>query len=106
MGFREPGICKMQGFADRINRATLPKKRLLFASLDDPRRRREPFDGANSLLEPPSKFGIPVLELAVDAEIMRPVLRDIGIELGLPADRDQVGLSFLQDGFGLLALRE
>src|SRR5450755_3709502 len=73
-------------------------------SLDDAGRRGESFDGSNSLLEPPSKFGSPILELPVDAEIMGPVLGDIGIELGLPADRDEVGLAILQDGFGLLCL--
>ena len=71
-------------------------------SLDGPGRCREPFDGSNSFLEPPSKFRRPILELPVDAEIMGPVLRDIGIELGLPADSDEVGLAILQDGFGLL----
>ena len=66
-------------------------------SLDDPGRRGEPFDGSNSLLEPPAEFGSPILELPVDAEIMGPVLGDVGIELGLPADRDEVGLPVLQD---------
>src|SRR6476660_1258736 len=71
-------------------------------SLDDPGRRGEPFYGSNSLLEPPSIFGSPILELSVDAEIMGPVLRDIGIELGLPADCDQIGLPVLQDCLCLL----
>ena len=44
--------------------------------------------------EPPAIFGRPVLEFAVDAEIMGPVMGDVGIELGLPADRDQVGVAF------------
>ena len=73
-------------------------------SLDDPGRCGEPFNGPNSFLEPPSEFGSPILELPVDAEIMGPVLRDIGIELGLPADSDEVGLALLQDCFGLLCL--
>jgi hypothetical protein len=50
-------------------------------SLDDPGRCGEPFNGSNSFLKPPSIFGSPILELAVDAEIMVPVLCDIGIEL-------------------------
>src|ERR1700722_19710903 len=74
-------------------------------SLDDAGRRGKAFDGANALLEPPAKFGGPVLELAVETEIVGPVLRDIGIELGLPADRDEVGLAILQDGFGLLSFQ-
>ena len=65
--------------------------------LDDAGRRRKTFDGSNALLEPPAEFGRPVLELLVDAEIMRPMLRDVGIELGLPADRNQIGLPVLQD---------
>jgi hypothetical protein len=48
------------------------------SSLDDPGRRGEPFDGSNSLLEPPAIFGSPVLELPVEAEIMGPGLRDVG----------------------------
>src|ERR1700733_9563598 len=39
-------------------------------SLDDTGRRGEAFDGANALLKPPSKFGGPVLELAVETEIV------------------------------------
>src|ERR1700675_3463608 len=70
--------------------------------LDDAGRRRKTFDGSNALLEPPAEFGRPVLEFAVEAEIVRPVLRDVGIELRLSADRDQVGLLVLQDGFRLL----
>ena len=73
-------------------------------SRDDPGRCRERFDGANSFLEPPSKFGGPILELVVDAEIMGPVLCDVGIELGLPADRDEIGLAIPQDRFSLLCL--
>ena len=71
-------------------------------SLDDPGWRGEPFNGSNSFLKPPSIFGSPILELPVDAEIMGPVLRDIGIELRLPTDSDEVGLSILQDCFSLL----
>src|ERR1700736_4280645 len=70
--------------------------------LDDTGRRRKTFDGSNALFEPPAEFGRPVLEFPVEAEIMRPMLRDVGIELRLPADGDQVGLSVLQDGFRLL----
>ncbi len=33
---------------------------------------------------------------------MGPVMGDVGIELGLPADRDQVGLAVLQNRFRLL----
>src|SRR3979490_2093041 len=73
--------------------------------LDDPGRRGEPFDGSNSLLEPPAIFGSPVLELPVEAEIMGPVLRDVGIELGLPADRDEIGLPVLKGCFCPLPLR-
>src|SRR5471030_1264602 len=73
-------------------------------SLDDPGRCGAAFDGSNSLLQPPSIFGSPLLELPVDAEIMGPVLGDIGIELGLPADRDEVGLPILKDGLSLLRL--
>jgi hypothetical protein len=73
-------------------------------SLDDPGRCGESFNGSNPFLEPPSKFGSPVLELAVDAEIMGPVLCDIGIELRLPTDSDEVGLAILQDCFRLLCL--
>src|SRR5216684_3305914 len=60
--------------------------------LDDAGRRGEAFNGSNSLLEPPAEFGSPILELPVDAEIVGPVLCDIGIELGLPTDGDEVGL--------------
>src|SRR5580692_761761 len=77
-------------------------KSILGMMLDDPGRCGESLHGSNSLLEPPSIFRIPVLELAVDPEIMGPVLRNIGIELGLPADRDEVGLPICQDGFSLL----
>src|ERR1700738_2543839 len=62
----------------------------------------DPFNGSNSLLKPPSIFGSPILELPVDAEIMGPVLCDIGIELRLPTDSDEVGLPILQDCFSLL----
>src|SRR5450759_1431766 len=79
-----------------------PGADILCMPLDDPGRCGEPFNGSNSLLEPPSIFGSPVLELPVDAEIMGPVLCDIGIELGLPADSDEVGLPILQDCFSLL----
>src|ERR1700686_77898 len=75
---------------------------VLFMSLDDPCRCGEPFNGPNPLLEPPTIFGGPILELPVDAEIMGPVLCDIGVELRLPADRDEVGLLILQDCFSLL----
>src|SRR5260370_34059447 len=71
-------------------------------SLDDPGRSGEPFNGSNSLLKPPSIFGSPILELPIDTEIMGPVLCDIGIELRLPTDSDEVGLSILQDCFSLL----
>src|SRR6202035_5188318 len=74
-------------------------------SFDDAGRRGEAFDGANALLEPPAIFGGPVLEFAVETEIVGPVLCDIGIELGLPADGDEVGLTILQDGFGLLGFQ-
>src|SRR6476661_6299634 len=73
-------------------------------SFDDTGRRGKPFNGSNSLFEPPSIFGSPILELLVDAEIMGPVLCDIGIELRLPADSNEVGLPILQDCFGLLCL--
>lgn len=46
-------------------------------------------------------FGRPVLEAAVNAEVMRPVMGDVGIELRLPADRDEIGLSVLEDAFSL-----
>src|ERR1700678_1264404 len=71
-------------------------------SLDDPGWRPKTFHGSNSLLQPPAIFGSPILELPVDAEIMSPMLRDIGIELRLPPHRDEVGLPILQDGFSLL----
>src|SRR6266568_3446406 len=77
-------------------------RQYLSGPLDDPGRCGEPFDGANSLFEPPAIFGRPVLEPAVKSEIMGPVLRDVGIELRLPADGDEVGLPLLQDRFGLL----
>src|ERR1700726_1351993 len=47
--------------------------------LDDAGRRPQTFDGSDALFEPPAEFGRPVLEFPVEAEIMRPVLRDIGI---------------------------
>src|SRR5258708_6321753 len=71
-------------------------------SLDDPGRRGKSFDGSNALLEPPAIFGRPVFEFAVEAEIMGPVMGDVRIELGLPADRDEIGLPVRQNCFGLL----
>ena len=71
-------------------------------SLDDPGRCGEPFNGSGSLLEPPSIFGGPILELSIDTEIVGPVLCDIGIELRLPTDSDEIGLPILQDCFSLL----
>ena len=69
-------------------------------------RRGKPFHGPDALLQPPAIFRRPILEFAVDAEIMGPVMGDVGIVLGLPADRDQIGLAFLQDRFRLLGLED
>src|ERR1035437_1081327 len=100
--FRDNGKCR------NGERSGRPARRLhslgvdiLCMSLDDPGRCREPFNGSNSLLEPPSIFGSPILEPPVDAEIMGPVLCDIGIELRLPTDSDEVGLPILQDCLSL-----
>src|SRR5947208_644663 len=71
-------------------------------SLDDAGRCRNASHGPDSLLYPPAIFGRPILELAIEPEIMGPVMGDVGIELGLPADRDQVGLAIPEDRFGLL----
>jgi hypothetical protein len=70
--------------------------------LNDPGRCGEPFNRSNSLLEPPSIFWSPILELLVDAEVMGPVLCDIGIEQRLSTDSDEVGLPIRQDCFSLL----
>src|SRR5580704_14830715 len=78
----------------------------LLAACDHAGRRRKPFQSPDPLLQPPAKFRRPVLEAAVDAEIMGPVMGDIGIELRLPADGDQVGVAVLQDGLGLLGLQD
>ncbi len=59
-----------------------------------PYRRGEPFHGSDALFEPPAIFPRPVLEFSVDPEIMGPVMGDVGVELGLPPDRDQIGLPF------------
>ena len=37
---------------------------------------------------------------------MGPVMRDVGVELGLPPDRDQVSLPVLQDRFRLLRFED
>lgn len=81
--------------------ASLPGIGIPRRSLDHPDRGGEPFHGSDALLEPPTIFGGPILELPVDAEIMGPVMGDVGIELGLPANRDQVGLPVLQNRFRL-----
>ena len=75
-------------------------------SLDDPGRCGERFNGSGSLLEPPSIFGGPILELPIDTEIVGPVLGDIGIELGLPTDGDEIGLPILQDCLSLLRFED
>src|SRR5450631_2192348 len=90
--------------ARKSRRLHCPGVDILCIPLDDPGRRGEAFHGSNPLLEPPSEFRRPILELPVDAEIMGPVLRDIGIELGLPADGDEIGMAILEDGFRLLCL--
>ena len=77
----------------------------LCMSLDDPGRCGEPFNGPDSLFKPPSIFGSPILELLIDAEIVSPVLRDIGIELRLSTDSNEVGLLILQDCFSLLCFK-
>src|SRR4051794_26628960 len=103
----------------RSNPAFLPRRRKLacFASLamtvgrdaptsrppaDNASRSRKPFEGPDPLFQPPAIFGRPVLEPRIDAEVVRPMQRDVRIELRLAADRDEIGLSVLQDGFGLL----
>jgi hypothetical protein len=68
----------------------------------NPGRCSERFNGPNPLLEPPSIFGSPILEAPVDAEIMGPVLCDIGFELRVLADGNKVGLLIRQDRFSLL----
>src|ERR1700730_9742513 len=69
---------------------------------DNAGRRGKAFQRSDSLLEPPTKFGRPLLETAVDAEIVRPVLGNIWIELGLTTDCDEIGLLVLKYGLGLL----
>src|ERR1700704_554805 len=69
---------------------------------DDAGRGRKAFHGPDPLLQPPAIFGRPILELAVDAKIMGPVMGDVGIVLRLPADRDQIGVAFFEHRFGLL----
>src|SRR3954469_13868177 len=77
----------------------------LRAARDGADRRGKTFQGSDPLLEPPAEFRRPILEARVDAEFVRKMVSDIGIELRLAADRDEIGLPFLQDGFGLLRLQ-
>src|SRR5476651_1741798 len=72
-----PRLTLMSGFEPFRKREGFTPLDILCMPLDDPGRCGEPFNGSNSLLEPPSIFGSPILELPVDAEIMGPVLRDI-----------------------------
>src|SRR5258708_22520889 len=67
-------------------------------------RRRKAFQRPDALFEPPAIFGRPVFKTRVDAEIVRPMVGDVGIELRLAADRDEIGLPVLQDRLGLLRL--
>src|SRR5450759_2101884 len=83
-------------------RLRCPGADILCMSLDDAGRCGEPFNGSNSLLEPPSIFGRPIFEPPVYAEIVGPVLCDIGVELRLPTNSDEVRLPILQDRFSLL----
>src|SRR5437016_7990881 len=74
------------------------------ATYDDARRRSKAFHRFDPLLKPPAILRCPVLEATVDAEIVRPVMCDVGVVLRLAADRDEIGLTSLEDGLGLLRL--
>src|SRR3984957_10330813 len=78
----------------------------LVAMGDDAGRRGKALQGPDPFLKPPAELRRPVLEAPVEAEVVRPMLGDVGIELRLPADRDQVGLLVLQDGLSLLRLQD
>src|SRR4051812_6529671 len=69
-------------------------------------RAGKPFHRPDPLLQPPAILRRPVLEFAVDAEIMGPVMGDVGIILRLAADRDQIGLALLQHRFRLLGFED
>src|ERR1700760_4429231 len=69
-------------------------------------RRCKSLQRSDPLLQPPAIFRRPVLEARVDAEVVGPVVGDVGIELRLAADRDQIGLAVAQNGFGLLRFED
>src|SRR5580698_190649 len=71
-----------------------------------PGRRRKPLQGSDPLLQPPAELRRPILETGVEPEVVLPVQGNVGVELRLPADRDQIGLPVLQDGFGLFRLQD
>src|SRR5262245_27513886 len=52
---------------------------LLRAACDGACRRREAFHGFDAFLKPPAILRRPVLDAAVDAEIVRPMMRNVGI---------------------------
>src|ERR1700722_13216810 len=70
----------------------------------DSSRRGEAVHRSDPLLKPPAMLWYPVFEATVDTEFVRPMMRDIGVELRLAANRDKIGLPVLKDGFGLLSL--
>src|SRR6516162_2639967 len=79
---------------------------LSLARYDRPCWRGKAFHRFDPLLEPPAILRCPVLEATVDAEIVRPMVGDVGIELRLAANRDEIGLGPLKNGLRLLRLKD
>src|SRR5579864_5630369 len=61
------------------------------------RRRGKAFHRLDPFLKPPTILGCPILEAMIDAKIVRPVVGDVGVELRLATDRDEVGLALLNN---------
>src|SRR3712207_216877 len=60
------------------------------------------FQKAFTTRKPPAVLLRPLREFGIDAERERGVVRPVGIEERLAAERDEVGLAGLQHAFGLL----
>src|ERR1700674_1546006 len=68
---------------------------------DGTRWRGEAFHRFDPLLKPPAILRCPVLEATVNAEIVRPMVGDVGIVLRLAANRDEIGLVSFKNGLRL-----